>query len=108
MGEPMTLDERVAYLEGRLEDHSGVVASLRSDLLELRGEVRDLRGEMHALRGDMQGEMQTLRGEMHAFRREMQGEIHALRGDLSRQFTWLVGIQVASLIAIFGALVRLT
>jgi chromosome segregation ATPase len=97
MGEPMTLDERVAYLEGRLEDHSGAVASLRNNLLELRGEVRDLRGEM-----------QTLRGDMHVFRREMQGEIHALLGDLSRQFTWLVGIQVASLIAIFGALVRLT
>jgi hypothetical protein len=97
MGTPMTLDERVAYLEGRLEDHSEAVAPLRNDLLARRGDVPALRSEMHALRGDM-----------HAFRREMQGEIHALRGDLSRQFTWLVGIQVASLIAIFSVLVRLT
>ena len=62
--ETMTLEERVAFLEGRLEDHSGTVASIRNDLL-------------------------------------------GLRGDVSRQFTWLVGIQIASLIAIVSALIRL-
>ena len=66
----MTLDERMAYLEGRLEDHSGTVISLR--------------GDMHALRADVQG----------------------LRADISRQFTWLVGIQVAMLVAMIGAILR--
>jgi hypothetical protein len=36
-GEPMpTLDERVAYLEGRLEEHSSTVPGLREDVRALR------------------------------------------------------------------------
>jgi hypothetical protein len=43
LGLPMpTLDERVAYLEGRLEEHSSTVASLHADIQELRRDVHSL------------------------------------------------------------------
>ena len=73
----MTLDERVAYLEGRLEDHSG-------DVTALRGDVQSVRGDIHALRGEMQ----------------------AFRTEVGRQFTWIVGIQIAMLVGGLGALLR--
>jgi hypothetical protein len=69
LGIPMpTLDERVAYLEGRLEERSATVASLHGDTQELRSDV------------------------------------HGLDAKLSRQFTWLVGIQIVMFIAIMSAL----
>jgi hypothetical protein len=35
-----SLDERVAYLEGRMEDHTALMADIRADLRELRSEIR--------------------------------------------------------------------
>ena len=80
----MTLDERVAYLEGRMEDHAGAVVSLRDDVNGLRADMRGLRADMRALGTDIQ----------------------ALRVETARQFTWLVGIQVATLVAMVGAVLR--
>ena len=73
LGVPMpTLDKRVAYLEGRLEEHSSNVSTLRGDILELRQRLDD-----HAERFD---------------------------AKLSRQFTWLVGIQIVMFVAIMSAI----
>ena len=47
-------------------------------------------------------------GETHDEFAAVRGEIQALRADVSRHFTWLVGIQIASLIAIVSALIRLS
>jgi hypothetical protein len=35
-----SLDERVAYLEGPMEDHTALMADIRADLRELRSEIR--------------------------------------------------------------------
>jgi hypothetical protein len=77
-----TLDERVAYLEGRFEQHSTTVTTLREDL---RGDVQDLRRHVETL----------------------ESRIDGLDSKISRQFTWIVGIQIATLIAIVGALLRI-
>jgi uncharacterized coiled-coil protein SlyX len=77
-GENMpSIDERVAYLEGRIEDHTTAFAELRADLREIRVEIRELRSEMRAL-----------------------------HEQVSRQFTWMVGIQMTVLVAILAAFLR--
>lgn len=82
LGLPMpTLDERVAYLEGRLEEHSSSVDRLRQDIRELRDRL--------------EARMDRLEARMDGF-----------DGKLSRQFTWLVGMQIVMFIAIMSALVR--
>lgn len=68
-----TLEERVAYLEGKTEDHSTVAADLRRTIRELRDEM---------------------------IRRFEQAD-----QKIDRHFTWLVGIQLGTLVAIVGALV---
>ncbi len=68
-----SVEERVAYLEGRMEDHAVIVTDLRNGIRELRDE--------------------TVR------------QFEALDDKVDRHFTWLVGIQVASLVAVVGALV---
>ena len=75
-----SLEERVACLEGRMEDHMGAFGDLRADIAEVRGEIGDLR-------------------------KQMDRWFDALEQKLDRHFTWLVGIQVAVLVAVAGALV---
>lgn len=76
-----SVEERVAYLEGRLEDHAGAVGNLQHDVRDLRGQIASLDQKVDRL-------------------------FHNLDSKVSRQFVWLAGIQVAVLLAVVGALVR--
>ncbi len=87
-----TLDERVAYLEGRLEEHSGTVAALRSDFGELRRQIENLDQKVDRLLHNLDVKVDSLGVRLDT--------------KASRHFTWLVGIQVAVLIAIVSALAR--
>lgn len=109
-------DERLAYLEGRLEDHFKSLDDLRATTRDLRADMNrqfaDVRAEVGQLRADMDRGFADLRAEIDQLRAdtdrrfgEVRVEIACLRGDMTRYFTWLVGLQVASLVAIVGALV---
>jgi hypothetical protein len=83
-----TTDERIAYLEGRFEEHSGSVTTIRGDFAAVRSDVQDVRRHVATLDERISARIETLDSKM------------------SRQFTWIVGIQVAMLIAVIGALLR--
>lgn len=123
-GEDMpSIDERVAYLEGRLEDHSGTMGQLRADVRDLREDL-DRRFEALDHKGDSRFEalcqkldlqsrgldaksdrlFQGLDKKTDWLGDRLNARIDALDAKVSRQFTWLVGIQIASLVAIVGAL----
>jgi uncharacterized coiled-coil protein SlyX len=87
LGLPMpTLDERVAHLEGSLEEHSTIVTALRDDIQELSRRV-------NALADRLDSGSDRLDSRMDAF-----------DAKLSRQFTWLVGIQIVMFIAVMSAI----
>ncbi len=143
-----TIEERVAYLEGRMEDHTAAAGDLRVSIREFRDETgrqfADVRGEMNRefadVRGEMNREFAGVRGEMSQrfadvhgemnrqfadVRQEMNREFADVRGDMNRQFadvnrrfelidqkvdrhfTWLVGLQVTSLLAVMSAIAGL-
>ena len=76
-----SIEERVAYLEGRLEDDAGTVASLRQDVADLRQLI-------------------------HLLDQKVDRLFYNLDSKVSRQFVWIVCIQVAVLLAIVGAILR--
>ena len=80
------LDERVARLEGRVEGFDE-----RFDGLERRMDRADARFD-------------GLDAKVDRFRDELSRRIEALDQKVSRHFTWLVGIQVAVLLAVVAAL----
>jgi hypothetical protein len=83
-----SLDERVAYLEGRMEDHAELMA--------------DIRAEMRGLRTEVRGEITEVRTEIRELRSEM-----SLRFDrMDQKFTWLVGMFVALLLGLLGVAVQ--
>jgi predicted nucleic acid-binding Zn-ribbon protein len=128
------IHQRVTSLEERAQAHDTGIGELRKDIADLRVELRtsaaELRTEIAAVRSDMahRSDVAELRKEIAAIRGEMahrsdiadlRGEMGTLRGEMAdlrrdmnerfvgmdQKFTWLVGIQVAGLVAVIAALV---
>jgi uncharacterized coiled-coil protein SlyX len=85
-----TLEERVAYLEGQVSEHSHTLIEIRDSIRHLEQRF-DARFEQLDRRFEARGDAVDRRFE-------------ALDDKISRHFTWLVGIQVTTLVAIVGAL----
>ena len=81
-----TIEERVAYLEGKIEEHSHGF-----------GEIRDLIIHLNA-------RVDALDQKVDRFREELSTRIDALDAKFSRFFPWTIGIQVTVLLAVIGAL----
>ena len=85
-----SMEERVAYLEGRVEDHYGAMADLRT---ELRTDLRELRSDVRDLRVETQSEIRELRADMNR-------QLHAM----DTKINWVIGGQLATALAVIGAL----
>jgi len=85
-----TLEERVAYLEGQVSEHAHT-------LVEIRDSIRELERRFDA-RFDQLGRRFETR--FNVGDRRFEG----LDDKMARQFTWVVGIQVTTLVAIVSAL----
>jgi predicted nucleic acid-binding Zn-ribbon protein len=85
----VSLEERVARIEGILEQ-------VDKRLNHLESEVRELRSEMR-------GEIGSLRGEISGVRSELGSEIRELRRDLNNRFFWLLGVQISMWVTIILA-----
>jgi hypothetical protein len=75
------VEERVAYLEGRGEEHASAITEVRLDVRELRAEVRDFRGEMNRRFDQTDARFDT-------------------------KFSWMIGFQFATLMAMIAALLN--
>ena len=77
-----SVEERLAYLEGRVGDQTDAIVDIRTD-------IRGLRNEMNGLRGEMNGGFAALRSEMET-----------RFAGVDAKITWLIGIQVGMLLMI--------
>ena len=82
-----SVEERVARIEGILEEMSKRLNHLESDIANLRSEIASLRSEVKS-------EIANLRGE-----------INSLRGDVSSLFRWTVGLILGMWITILSTLI---
>ena len=98
-----SLEERVAYLEGRFSEHMHTVVTLRDDVALLRADMNrrfeqiDKRFEQVDQRFD--------RLDSRFDRSEQRTD--SLEDKFDRRFTWLVGVQMGGFIAVFSALIGL-
>ena len=103
-----TVEERLAFVEGRQQDHFTAVDDLRTKVREFRADstrqLTDVRADFTAHRVEVARQFGDVRDEIKNLRTELRGELSAHRAETSRQFTWLVGIQMATLVAMVGAL----
>ena len=108
---PPPIEERVAYLEGRV----GKVDDLgpRIDAVDgkLDRAVETLSSRIEALDRKLSGRIEGLDQKIDHVRVELSARIEALDAKFDHmndrmgvQFRWLVGIQIAVLLAVVGAL----
>jgi tetrahydromethanopterin S-methyltransferase subunit G len=104
------VDERVAHLEGQVNELSqrlgGVEAAIQH--LEQRADVRfdnvDRRFEAIDRRFEaVDRRFDTLDRRIDALDTKWSHQLDALDTKISRQFVWLVGIMVTTMIAMVGA-----
>ena len=67
--------------------------------------IEDLFAAVGELRSDMNRQFAAVDRQFAEMRTDMNRQFTELRGDASRDFKWLVGMQMATMIAIIGALV---
>lgn len=88
-----TVEERLAYLEGKVEEHSRGYADIRDGLQHLDQRLTFLDQKVDRFREELMGANAAT-----------NARIEALDQKVSRQFIWLVGIQIMVLLAVIGAL----
>ena len=81
-----TLEERVAYLEGRVTEHSKAMDGIREALVSLEARI------------DARFESMDRRVE------RVERRLDSLDDKVSRYFVWMIGAQVTTLAAIVAAL----
>lgn len=91
-----TLEERVAYLEGRLEDHASTVIDVRTGLSNLDVKIESVESKLTAKIESVESRLTT----------RIDGVENRLTAKIDRQFTWLVGIEITVLLALVAALLQ--
>jgi uncharacterized coiled-coil DUF342 family protein len=99
----LSLEERVAKIEGILEQMDKRLNHIESDIIGLRVEIRELRSEMYSrfddLRGEMNSRFDSLRDEVNNRFREMNERFNTLErrfDGLNSRFDsflkWIIGL----------------
>jgi uncharacterized coiled-coil protein SlyX len=106
-----TLEERVAYLEGRVGEQSKAIDGVREAVIQLDHSIHafeervDRRFEAVERRlGGFDGKFDSLGGKFDSLDGRIDSVRHVLEQKMSHQFVWLVGIIVTSLAAMVAAL----
>jgi len=96
-----TIEERVAYLEGQVSEHSHTLVEIRDSIRQLEGRF-DARFDQLERRFDARFDQLERRFETRFDVGDRRFE--GLDDRVARHFTWLVGLQVTTIVAILGAL----
>ncbi len=94
-----TLEERVAYLEGKLEEHSRAWEDVKDMIIHLEGRI-------NALDQKVDRRIDALDVKVERFREELSRRIDALDQKFSRYFLWIIGIQMSIFLAIIASFLR--
>ena len=86
-----SVEERVAYLEGRGEEHASAIGEVRADVRDVRADIRDLRGEMNRRFDLVDGRF---------------AQIDARFAQMDTKFAWLIGFQFATFMSIIASLLN--
>ena len=82
-----TVEERLAYLEGRLADHAGTACTTRYSMRDLRSLEYNLEQEINQLSHSLDSKFSNFDSK------------------LSRHFVWTMGIQVVTIMVILCGLI---
>jgi ABC-type phosphate transport system auxiliary subunit len=103
-----TVEERLAYIEGRVEEHTRSMEEFRSGVLRLDQRMDSLDQKVDRVRDELASRIEAVRGELTSRCDRIELRLDGLDQKLSRGFYWLVGMQFTILLAIVGTLLQTT
>ena len=89
------LEERVAYLEGRGEEHAAAIGEVRAD-------IRDLRAEMNRRFDRIDERFDRIDGRFD----RVDGRFERLETRFDTRFMWVIGFQFATFITFIASLLN--
>jgi hypothetical protein len=95
-----TLEERIAYLEGKVDEHSKAFVATRDAIASLE---RRMDGRFDAIDrrfSALDGRVAAIDGRFDGLDRR----VDRLEDRMARRFVWVVGIQITTFIALLGAM----
>ena len=95
-----TIEERVAFMEGQMSELSHGLIDLRDVVRHLEQAVRHLDQKVDTRFAQVDARFSQVDARFDL----MDRRFAALDDKVSRQFMWVVGVQVTTLVAIVGAL----
>jgi archaellum component FlaC len=100
----MQVEERVAKIEGIVEQMNERLNHIETDLGDLReemkSEIRDLRSDIGILREETRSEIRDLRSDLGILREETRSEIRDLTQKIESNFKWSMGLMLTMWITI--------
>ncbi len=90
-----TLEERVAYLEGKVEEHSKVWEDLKDLIIHLEGRINSLEEKIDRRINSLDQHINSL-----------DQRINSLGQKFSRYFLWIIGIQVSIFLSIIAIILK--
>jgi uncharacterized coiled-coil protein SlyX len=96
-----SLEERVAYLEGQVSEQSHALLEVRDTVRHVE---RRLESRFDAVEQRMEARFDAVEQRIEARHASMDHRVAALEDKVSRQFVWLIGVQVTTFVAIVAAL----
>ena len=91
-----SVEERVAYLEGAVGEHTRAFASLRHSVADVRTGLTELRTDMNARFDQVDGRFTQIDGRFL--------QIDGRFAQVEQRLMWLIGTQLAVLLAVIAAL----
>jgi len=101
-----TLEERVAYIEGQMAEQSHAFLAMRELLKEIGQRIDRVDQRIDRVDQRLDRLEQRMEARFEAVDRRFETIDHrfiAIEEKMSRQFLWIVGIQITTLIAVVGA-----
>jgi hypothetical protein len=95
-----SIEERVAFVEGRLVEHSEMFSDLRAGLSSLGQRIDHLEQRMDRRFAQMDARF----AQIDARFLQVEARLDRLGGDLSKNFRWIVGIQITTLLTVVATL----
>jgi len=107
-----TLEERVAYLEGQMADQVHIFAAIRDSIAGLDRRIDRFEQHMEARFDAVDRRFDAVDRRFVAVDRRFEGMDHRFEGmdhrfagiedKMSRQFLWVVGIQITTLMTVMA------
>ncbi len=101
-----TLEERGAYLEGRVTEHSHAWEDLKDLVLAMDGKTDRNKEELSQRIYSLELKVERYREELSARIVRLEARVDSLDLKFSRFFLWIIGIQITTFLAIMVAILR--